>query len=326
MMDYERVFRRAVERIRGEGRYRVFCDLARQAGAFPHARRYPTPDAEPHAITVWCSNDYLGMGQHPLVLDAAVEAARTMGAGAGGTRNISGTTHLHVLLERELAALHDKPAALLFTSGFVANEATLSTIGQLLPGCLIYSDAKNHASMIAGIRHSGCQKRIFRHNDVGHLEALLAADDPAAPKLIAFESVYSMDGDFSPIAKICDVAERQGAMTYLDEVHAVGLYGPNGGGVAEALGVMDRLTVINGTLAKAFGCMGGYIAASAALIDAVRSIAPGFIFTTALAPAVVGGALAAVRHLKADPSLRARHQERPGAFKSRLHAPGLPVL
>ncbi|HZA65326.1 MAG TPA: 5-aminolevulinate synthase [Geminicoccaceae bacterium] len=326
MMDYERVFRRAVERIRGEGRYRVFCDLARQAGAFPHARRYPTPDAEPHAITVWCSNDYLGMGQHPLVLDAAVEAARTMGAGAGGTRNISGTTHLHVLLERELAALHDKPAALLFTSGFVANEATLSTIGQLLPGCLIYSDEKNHASMIAGIRHSGCQKRIFRHNDVGHLEALLAADDPAAPKLIAFESVYSMDGDFSPIAKICDVAERQGAMTYLDEVHAVGLYGPNGGGVAEAEGVMDRLTAINGTLAKAFGCMGGYVAGSADLIDAVRSIAPGFIFTTSLAPAVVGAALASVRHVRAHGELRTRHQERAATLKRRLRAAGLPVM
>ena len=326
MMDYERVFRRAVERIRGEGRYRVFCDLARQAGAFPHARRYPTPDAEPHAITVWCSNDYLGMGQHPLVLEAAVEAARTMGAGAGGTRNISGTTHLHVLLERELAALHDKPAALLFTSGFVANEATLSTIGQLLPGCLIYSDEKNHASMIAGIRHSGCQKRIFRHNDVGHLEALLAADDPAAPKLIAFESVYSMDGDFSPIAKICDVAERQGAMTYLDEVHAVGLYGPNGGGVAEAEGVMDRLTAINGTLAKAFGCMGGYVAGSADLIDAVRSIAPGFIFTTSLAPAVVGAALASVRYVRAHGELRERHQERAATLKRRLLDAGLPVM
>jgi 5-aminolevulinate synthase len=326
MMDYERVFKGAVERIRGEGRYRVFCDLARQAGAFPHARRYPAPDAEPHAVTVWCSNDYLGMGQHPVVLEAAVEAARTMGAGAGGTRNISGTTHLHVLLERELAALHAKPAALLFTSGFVANEATLSTIGQLLPGCLIYSDEKNHASMIAGIRHSGCEKRIFRHNDVAHLEALLAADDPAAPKLVAFESVYSMDGDVSPIAEICEVAERQRAMTYLDEVHAVGLYGPNGGGVAEAIGVMDRLTVINGTLAKAFGCMGGYVAGSASLIDAVRSIAPGFIFTTSLAPAVVGAALASVRHVRAHGELRTRHQERAATLKRRLSAAGLPVM
>src|ERR687892_26475 len=326
MMDYEQVFRGAVERIRGEGRYRVFCDLARQAGAFPHARRYPTPDAESHAITVWCSNDYLGMGQHPVVLDAAIEAVRTMGAGAGGTRNISGTTHLHVLLERELAALHNKPAALLFTSGFVANEAALSTVCRLLPGCVIYSDEKNHASMIAGIRHSGSEKRIFRHNDVAHLEALLAESDPATPKLIAFESVYSMDGDFGPIAEICDLAERHGAMTYLDEVHAVGLYGANGGGVAEALGLMDRLTVINGTLAKAFGCMGGYVAGSAALIDAVRSIAPGFIFTTSLAPAVVGAALAAVRHLKVDGSLRERHQERAATLKARLARAGLPVM
>jgi 5-aminolevulinate synthase len=326
MMHYEQVFRHAVEQIRGEGRYRVFCDLARQAGSFPHARRYPTPDAEPHAVTVWCSNDYLSMGQHPVVLEAAIEAVRAMGAGAGGTRNISGTTHLHVLLERELAALHGMPAALLFTSGFVANEAALSTICQLLPGCLIYSDAKNHASMIAGIRHSGCEKRIFRHNDVAHLEALLAESDPAAPKLIAFESVYSMDGDFGPIAEICDVAERHGAMTYLDEVHAVGLYGPTGGGVAEAQGVMDRLSVINGTLAKAFGCMGGYVAGSAALIDAVRSIAPGFIFTTALAPAVVGAALASVRYVRAHDELRARHQERAATLKRRLTDAGLPVM
>src|ERR687892_1174221 len=326
MMDYEQVFRSAIERIRGEGRYRVFCDLARQAGAFPRAKRYAQPDAKPDAVTVWCSNDYLGMGQHPVVLDAAIAAVRSMGAGAGGTRNISGTTHLHVLLERELAALHDKPAALLFTSGFVANEATLSTICRLLPGCLIYSDEKNHASMIAGIRQSGCAKRIFRHNDVAHLEALLAESDPATPKLIAFESVYSMDGDFGPIAEICDLAERHGAMTYLDEVHAVGLYGANGGGVAEALGLMDRLTVINGTLAKAFGCMGGYVAGSAALIDAGRSIAPGFIFTTSLAPAVVGAALASVRHLKVDGALRQRHQERAATLKARLAAAGLPLM
>ena len=325
-MDHERVFEGTVARIRAEGRYRVFCDLARQAGAFPYAKRYPAPDAIPDPITVWCSNDYLGMGQHPVVIDAAVEAMRSMGAGAGGTRNISGTTHLHVVLERELAELHDKPAALLFTSGFVANEATLSTIGQLLPGCVIYSDAKNHASMIAGIRHSGCPKRIFRHNDVEHLEALLAADDPAAPKLIAFESLYSMDGDFGPIEEICDVAERHGALTYVDEVHAVGLYGPAGGGVAEAEGVMDRLTVINGTLAKAFGCMGGYVAGSAALIDAVRSIAPGFIFTTSLAPAVVGAALASVRYVRAHAELRTRHQERAAALKRRLAEAGLPLM
>jgi 5-aminolevulinate synthase len=325
-MDYERVFRGAVEQIRGEGRYRVFCDLAREAGAFPQARRYPATGADQRPITVWCSNDYLGMGQHPVVLEAAIEAVRAMGAGAGGTRNISGTTHLHVLLERELAALHGKPAALLFTSGFVANEATLSTICRLLPGCVIYSDEKNHASMIAGIRHSGCAKRIFRHNDVAHLEALLAESDPAAPKLIAFESVYSMDGDFGPIDEICDVALRHRAMTYLDEVHAVGLYGPSGGGVAEAQGVMDRLTVINGTLAKAFGCMGGYVAGSAALIDAVRSIAPGFIFTTSLAPAVVGAALASVRYVRAHDELRIRHQERAASLKRRLVEAGLPVM
>jgi 5-aminolevulinate synthase len=326
MMHYEKVFQRTVERIRSEGRYRVFCDLERQAGRFPRAARYAHADAEPDAVTVWCSNDYLGMGQHPVVLEAAVAAVRRMGAGAGGTRNISGTTHLHVLLERELADLHGKPAALLFTSGFVANEAALSTICRLLPGCVIYSDAKNHASMIAGIRHSGCDKRIFRHNDVAHLDALLADSDPAQPKLIAFESVYSMDGDFGPIAEICDVAERYGAMTYLDEVHAVGLYGPSGGGGAEAQGVMDRLTVINGTLAKAFGCMGGYIAGSAALIDAVRSIAPGFIFTTSLAPAVVGAALASVRYVRAHGELRARHQERAATLKRRLAEAGLPVM
>ena len=325
-MDYEGHFRAAVARVRGEGRYRVFCDLAREAGAFPRARRYPHPDAAAEAVTVWCSNDYLGMGQHPLVLEAACAAVRSMGAGAGGTRNISGTTHLHVLLERELAALHERPAALVFTSGFVANEATLSTICRLLPGCVIFSDAKNHASMIAGIRHSGCEKRIFRHNDVEHLERLLATTPAEVPKLIAFESVYSMDGDFGPIAEICDLAERFGAMTYLDEVHAVGLYGPRGGGVAERDGVAHRPTVIQGTLAKAFGCMGGYIAGSAALIDAVRSIAPGFIFTTSLAPAITGAALASVRHLREHDELRQRHQERARTLKGRLAAAGLPVM
>jgi 5-aminolevulinate synthase len=325
-MDHEGFFRAAVERIRAEGRYRVFCDLEREAGRFPWARHFAADQSAPREITVWCSNDYLGMGQHPEVLRAAAGAVEALGAGAGGTRNISGTTHLHVLLEGELADLHRKPSALLFTSGFVANQAALSTIGRLLPGCVIYSDASNHASMIEGIRHAGCQKRIFRHNDVEHLRSLLEQEPRDAPKLIAFESVYSMDGDIGPIGEICDLAEEHGAMTYLDEVHAVGLYGPRGGGVAEQRGVMDRITVIQGTLAKAYGCMGGYIAGSAALIDAVRSIAPGFIFTTSLAPAVVGGALAAVRHLKADGSLRARHQERAATLKARLAGAGLPVM
>jgi 5-aminolevulinate synthase len=325
-MDYEGQFRAAVARIRGEGRYRVFCDLEREAGAFPRARRYPAPDADALPVTVWCSNDYLGMGQHPLVLEAACDAIRRMGAGAGGTRNISGTTHLHVLLERELARLHGTEAALVFTSGFVANEAALSTIGRLLPDCVIFSDAKNHASMIAGIRHSGCEKRIFRHNDVGHLEQLLRATPAGVPKLIAFESVYSMDGDFGPIGAICDLAQRYGALTYLDEVHAVGLYGSRGGGVAERDRVMARLDVIQGTLAKAFGCMGGYIAGSADLIDAVRSIAPGFIFTTSLAPAVTGAALASVRYVSAHEELRVRHQERAATVKRRLRQAGLPVM
>ena len=325
-MNYEQYFRDAVGRIRGEGRYRVFADLAREAGQFPKARHYGADQAEPRPVTVWCSNDYLGMGQNPLVLAAACDAVQSMGAGAGGTRNISGTTHLHVLLEAELAELHAKPKALVMTSGYVANEAALSTIAQLLPGCIIFSDEKNHASMIAGIRHSRCPKQIFRHNDLADLESRLRAADPAAPKLIAFESVYSMDGDFGAIEAICDLADRYGAMTYLDEVHAVGLYGPRGGGVAEQEGLMDRLTVIQGTLAKAYGCMGGYIAGSEALIDAVRSIAPGFIFTTSLAPAVVGGALASVRHLKQSGAERARHQERAATLKARLADAGLPVM
>lgn len=325
-MDYEAQFRNAVQKVRAEGRYRVFADLARQAGSFPRAI-WHSPEGE-RPVVVWCSNDYLGMGQHPLVLDGACAAVRGYGSGAGGTRNISGTTHLHVLLEQELAGLHGKEAALLFTSGFVANDAAISTIARLLPDCLVLSDELNHASMIAGVRHSGCEKQIFRHNDLAQLEALLAAQPRERAKLIAFESVYSMDGDFGPIAEICALARRYGAMTYLDEVHAVGMYGAGGAGVAQRDGVMAEVDVIQGTLAKAYGGMGGYIAGSATMIDAVRSYAPGFIFTTSLPPAITGAALAAVRHLRtADgDALRARHQERAATLKARLRAAGLPVM
>lgn len=322
-MNYEEIFSKAVEAIRGENRYRVFANLERLAGEFPFARNH---GPGPKRVVVWCSNDYLAQGENPAVLKAMSEAALAMGAGSGGTRNISGTNHLHVTLERELADLHGKEAALLFTSGYISNSATLSLIGKVMPDCVIFSDEKNHASMIDGIRQSGCRKRVFRHNDVAHLEQLLRAEKKDCRKLIAFESVYSMDGDIAPIARICDLAERYGAMTYLDEVHAVGLYGTRGGGVSERDGQAHRLTVIEGTLAKAFGCMGGYIVGSVALIDAVRCLAPGFIFTTSLPPAIAAAALTSVRYVGEHDNLRRRHRERASRLKRLLKAAGLPVM
>ncbi len=323
-MDYEAFFTGHLNRLHIEGRYRVFAELERIAGAFPRARYHL--DGKVRDVTVWCSNDYLAMGQHPTVIEAMQDAIGAQGSGAGGTRNISGTNTLHAALERELAALHDKPAALVFTSGYVANETTLQTLGAMLPGCELYSDASNHASMIAGIRHSGAVRKIFQHNDVAHLERLLAAADPATPKIVAFESVYSMDGDTSPIGEICDVAHRHGALTYLDEVHAVGMYGDHGGGVAEREGVLDKVDILQGTLAKAFGVVGGYIAASEATVDFVRSCGSGFIFTTSLPPAIAAASLASIRHVRSHPELRVRHQERAATLKRRLAAAGLPVM
>ena len=323
-MDYDSIFRSAIARLHDEGRYRVFIDILRTKGSFPNAHCFGGNGPKP--ITVWCSNDYLCMGQHPTVVEAMEKALHEVGAGSGGTRNISGNTHYHTELEAELASLHGKEGALLFTSGYVSNEAALSTLGKLLPGCIIFSDELNHASMIAGIKSSGCEKQVFRHNDLEHLEELLAATDPDTPKLIAFESVYSMDADIAPIEAICDLADKYGAITYLDEVHAVGMYGESGGGISEREAVANRLTIIEGTLGKAFGVMGGYIAADKTIIDCIRSYAPGFIFTTSLSPVLVAGALASVRHLKQSNEERIAQQESAAMLKAKFVAAGLPVM
>ena len=324
-MDQNAYLDAALQKLHDEGRYRTFIDIEREKGAFPNAV-WTRPDGSKQDITVWCGNDYLGMGQHPAVLAAMHEALDATGAGSGGTRNISGTTVYHKRLEAELADLHRKEAALLFTSAYIANDATLSTLPKLFPGLIIYSDALNHASMIEGVRRNGGAKRIFRHNDVAHLRELLEADDPATPKLIAFESIYSMDGDFGPIEEICDLAQEFGALTYIDEVHAVGMYGPRGAGVAERDGLMGRIDIINGTMAKAYGVMGGYIAASAKMVDAIRSYAPGFIFTTSLPPAIAAGCAASVAHLKTDQARRDAHQAQAAALKLRLKGLGLPLI
>lgn len=324
-MDYTAKLDTAIARLHTEGRYRTFIDIERRRGQFPHAV-WTRPDGTKQDITVWCGNDYLGMGQNPVVLTAMQEAIEATGAGSGGTRNISGTTVFHKRLEAELADLHGKESALLFTSAYIANDATLSTLPKLFPGLIIYSDELNHASMIEGVRRNGGAKRIFRHNDVAHLRELLAADDPDVPKVIAFESIYSMDGDFGPIEAICDLADEFNALTYIDEVHAVGMYGPRGAGVAERDRLMHRLDIINGTLAKAYGVMGGYIAASYKMCDAIRSYAPGFIFTTSIPPAVAAGAAASVAYLKRHPELREAHQTQAKILKTRLKALGLPII
>jgi len=324
-MNYQHVFNQAIERLHAEGRYRVFIDILRNKGMFPNARCFAGHNG-PKPITVWCSNDYLAMGQHPKVIAAMEEALHDVGAGSGGTRNIGGNTHYHVDLEAELADLHGKEGALIFTSGYVSNEATLATLGKILPGCIIFSDELNHASMIAGIRNSGCEKRVFRHNDLDHLRELLEAADPDAPKLVAFESVYSMDGDVAPIAEICDLADEFNALTYCDEVHAVGMYGARGGGITERDAVADRVTIIEGTLGKAFGVMGGYIAADQVIIDVIRSYAPGFIFTTSLSPVLVAGVLASVRHLKQSQIERDQQQAAAAFLKAEMADRGLPVM
>jgi len=324
-VNYDQVFSKAIDRLHAEGRYRVFIDILRNKGAFPNARCFAHHNG-PKPVTVWCSNDYLTMGQHPDVISAMEEALHNVGAGSGGTRNIGGNTHYHVELEAELADLHGKSGALLFTSGYVSNEATLATLAKILPGCIIFSDALNHASMIAGIRNSGCEKRVFRHNDIEHLEELLAAEDPDAPKLIAFESVYSMDGDVAPLHDICDLADKYNALTYCDEVHAVGMYGDHGGGISERDGAADRITIIEGTLGKAFGVMGGYITADQKIVDVIRSYAPGFIFTTSLSPVLVAGALASVRHLKISQEEREKQQSAAQKLKDMFAEAGLPVM